>query len=128
MCFRILINVILSWIFLVNFSILDANADELMAAKKVVYDKGGRRDPFIPLHVSGHGDIQGLYGVQSVEDIELGGVVVDAVSGSMVIANGVVLKEGETRDNVKVVEVREDGVMFLINEIEQFKPFEVESL
>lgn len=93
------------------------------ATKEVQYDPKGRRDPFVPLIGVKPGLISGLFGVESVDDIRLEGLVFDPVSGSVAIANGVVLREKEIQDQVEVVQIREDGVMFRIKGELGFKPW-----
>lgn len=110
------------WIFLAQFSIVSANTQPVPTPEVVKYTQQDQRDPFQPLMTGKKGDFAGLFGVESVDDIALGGIVIDP-SGSLVLANGVVLQEGEITGHIKVVEVREDGVVFSINEIVQFKPF-----
>jgi len=91
------------------------------------YEGQDTRDPFVPL-VGGAGGIkQGLYGVEDIDDITLEGVVYDPDSGSVVIANGMVLKEGAEVEQVKVLKIRESGVEFEIHGMMQFKPFDEKS-
>ncbi len=93
------------------------------AAKEVQYDAKGKRDPFVPLMGVKPGLVSGLFGVESVDDIRLEGLVFDPVSGSVAIANGVVLREKEIQEQVEVIEIREDGVMFRIKGEPAFKPW-----
>ena len=124
---KIVINSIFFWIFLTNLSnMLPMTIARAEMAKEVKYDAKGKRDPFVPL-VYKLTEVSGLIGVTSVDDIRLEGVVVDVKNGSIAVANGVVLKEGETRDGVKVLQIKEDGVSFDIKGNVQFKPFSPES-
>ena len=125
---RHLLLFIFVWIIITNFSIVSAAVNTAEVAQEVTYESQGKRDPFVPLMGGRAGAMVGLDGVQGIEDIQLGGIILDSEAGSLVLANGVVLKEGEVKDHIKVVEVRHDGVMFSINEIHQFKPFDAEVL
>ena len=92
-----------------------------------MYDAKKKRDPFAPLISGSRVEVSGLFGVESIADIRLEGLVFDPITGSIVVANGVVLGEGETRDGVKVVEIKKDGVFFLIKEQVEFKPWGIET-
>lgn len=101
------------------------------ANEQVAYDAKGKRDPFVPL-ASAHKRVttevlSGLTGVQSIEEIVLEGVVYDPEKGSMVVANGSVLTEGEKEGDVRVVQIKQDGVVFEILGKTEFKPFSPES-
>ncbi len=108
------------WILLVSFDMIFLVPSAL--ADKAGYDPGGRRDPFVPLVTLTTKESTGLMGVESLEDLHLEGVVFDPKNGSMVVANNVVLKEGETNGPVKVLKIKADGAYFSINGIEGFKP------
>lgn len=98
-------------------------------AEVVVYESG-ERDPFVSLLVAkreGGAAFDGFEFVEGIEDIRLEGVVVDPRKGSYVVANGDVLAEGETRNFVRIAEIREDGVVFEINGKKYFKPFPAET-
>ncbi len=91
------------------------------------YDVGSKRDPFVPLVTGVREVTQGLYGVETVDDLTLEGVVIDPANGSVAIVNGEIVREGEVRDNLKVIKIQSDGVLFEINEIQQFKALSNES-
>lgn len=121
-------NSIFLWIPLVSFSILTPCIVYGLepAPGRVAYDSKGRRDPFEPL-VSDEAprSIDGLKGVQTVDDLKVQGVVVDRDRGSYVVVNGVVLAEGAEEDGVKAVRIEEGGALFQIRGREQFKKFSV---
>lgn len=125
---RKVINFIFFWIFLTNVCILCSLTYVAHASDKVVYNSHERRDPFKPL-LRGKKIItvvSGLYGVESVDQIRLEGLVYDPQRGSLVIANDTVLGEGESEADVKVLEIKEDGVVFEILGKIEFKPFSPE--
>jgi hypothetical protein len=87
------------------------------------YDASGKRDPFVPLVTGDREAVRGLYGVETLDDLTIEGIVFDAAHGSIAIVNGEIVREGETRANLKIVKIQSNGVLFEINEIEQFKSF-----
>ena len=87
------------------------------------YDNSGKRDPFVPLVTGEKTTVRGLYGVESAEDLTIEGIVIDPVNGSVAVVNGEIVQEKEVRDNLKVLKIQPDGVLFEINEIQEFKPF-----
>ncbi len=108
------------WIFISAFGIICSGLD-LSAGEKVAYDAHGRRDPFVPLVTLSSKASTGLAGVESVEDVAVEGLVYDPKHGSVAVVNGSVMKEGEELGNVKVLEIKADGVWFLLNGMRVFK-------
>jgi hypothetical protein len=102
------------WMNLSIFSIVSAGE---------VYSGQGKRDPFVPLVTGDRAVTRGMYGVETLDDLVLEGVVIDAAHGSVAIVNGEIVHEGDVRDNIKVVKIQSNGVLFEINELQQFKPF-----
>lgn len=123
---NIKISIIIFLLIIVSgFSTLYAEEKSSLTAS-IQYEPQKKRDPFIPLATGQSGSVTGLFGVESVDDITLEGVVFDPNGASIVIANGVVLKQGESQGDVKVAEVTQKGVTFIIHETRQFKPFSKE--
>ena len=91
-------------------------------AAEPVYDSHGKRDPFVPLVTSTSREPSGLLGVEQLEDVLLEGVVYDKKNGSVAVLNGFVLKEGEEMGNVKVLQIKPEGVLLSLNGSEGFKP------
>ncbi len=91
-------------------------------AEEVNYDSGGRRDPFISLASTSSGMLSGLAGVTQISQIEIEGLVYDPPNGSLLIANGVFLKQGQTEAKVKLLKVTPVGAHFLVNDLEGYKP------
>ncbi len=103
--------------FAIIFSISPA-----WAAPEDLYDAHGKRDPFVPLVTQTSRQIaSGLIGVENIDEIKIEGIVFDPKNGSMVIANGCLMKEGEEQGAVKVLKIAKDGVDFSVNGIEGFK-------
>ena len=110
------------WILTLGFGMIFLISDAVADAPRASYDAHGKRDPFIPLITRGSSAGTGLLGVESIEDIVVEGIVYDPRKGSIVIANGAVLKEGQKQGFVRVVEVRPKGAVFSIHGIEAYKP------
>jgi hypothetical protein len=119
-------RVVITLTGLLIFNILCVGLNAVVAQDNIAYESGGNRDPFVPLISGNKAGVQGLFGVESADDLNLEGVIFDPDQGSLIIVNGVVLKEGESQENVKVLKVEKNGVSFEINELEVFKPFEVQ--
>ncbi len=118
---KIVNNLILFWKFVSIFSILVLVG--MNAKAEVVYDDKGRRDPLRPLVSDKVDAVNGLSGVQSIDDIILEGYANDTNNRPMIIANGLVLYEGTQESHVKVQKITEQGVTFIINEKSYFKTF-----
>ncbi len=96
------------------------------ASDPPLYEARGHRDPFVQLVSVNSTQAAGLIGIDNVAEVTVEGVVYDPGKGSIVIANGLVLKEGEGLGSVKVVKIKPDGVVFSVNGIESFKPMHKE--
>jgi hypothetical protein len=110
---KILTAVTFLWINLSIFSIV---------AWSGVTEGTGKRDPFVPLISEEKKVIAGLVGIETLDDLNVEGIVPDA-AGSIAIVNGEIVRAGEVYDNLKILKIQSNGVLFEINEIEQFKPF-----
>lgn len=111
---RIFTIPIFLWMNLTIFSIVSPSE---------AYESAGRRDPFVPLVTGEKEAVRGLYGVETADDLTVEGIVFDSANGSVAIVNGEIVREGEVHDNLKILRIQPNGVLFEINEIEQFKPF-----
>ena len=89
-----------------------------------LYHAQGKRDPFIPLLATSLRLSTGaLLGVETVEDIQIEGIVMDAdPRQSVVVVNGSMMRTGEEIGSVKVLAIRPEGVQFSVNGMEAFKP------
>jgi len=79
------------------------------------YDSKGKRDPFMPLISEGGVQISDVYGVSSIKDIRVEGIVWDDRGGSVAIINGEIVKEGKDIGVLKLLKIEKDGVIFDIN-------------
>lgn len=111
------------WILLAAFGII-MPCQRGFAEEAVSYDSQTKRDPFVPLvSLNTKRSVGGLLGVESIEDIRVEGIALDADPGaSVVVVNGSVLKAGDEVGGVKVISVRADGAEFSVNGIQGFKP------
>ncbi|MFT5207958.1 MAG: hypothetical protein ACI9CF_001722 [Candidatus Omnitrophota bacterium] len=112
---------ILLWKFMSIFSILILIG--INAGAEIVYDDKGLRDPLLPLISDEVNVVSGLSGVQTIDDIILEGYANDTNNKPMIIANGMVLYEGDQEKRVKVQQITERGVTFIINDKSYFKTF-----
>lgn len=109
------------WIFCISFDMISLTF--AAAENTALYQAKGRRDPFVQLVSAGTAQRNGsLLAVEMPEDLVVEGIACDGQQGCIVIANGTVLREGESAGNVKAVKVRADGALFTVSEVEVFKP------
>lgn len=90
------------------------------------YEEGGRRDPFDSLERPkvAQASLSGLSGVRTVDDLNIEGIVLDPPGGSFVMVNGVILRQGETQEGVKALQIQPTGVTFEIQGSVAFKPYD----
>lgn len=86
----------------------------LTAADPIVYDGGGRRDPFISLL-----DKEGLQGAKAKGDFHIEGIIYDPTSGSMVLVNGDFYKQGQQVGEATIMSILKDRVVLLQNDEEK---------
>ena len=110
------------WILFLAFGMILPINRGAAAEEQTLYDPHGKRDPFAPLVTTTLKQSPGVLSVETLDDVGIEGVVFDPKKGSVVIINGSILKEGEEMGNLKVVQVRSDGVLLAVNDIESFKP------
>jgi len=79
------------------------------------YDAKASRDPFVPLVSQGGGYISDAYGISSIKDIRLEGIVWDEAKGSIAIINGEIVTEGQEIGVAKVLKIENDAVIFDID-------------
>ena len=77
-------------------------------AEEIRYDRGDRRDPFIPL--VGPGGVVNVSKLGS-KDISIEGIVYDPNGGSMVLINGEFYKEGDSVKGANVISIFHDHVI-----------------
>ena len=110
------------WILLFGFGII--LLEPAFADTGKLYQAQNKRDPFVPLaSLTMKAATSGLVGVESIEDIQIEGVVMDAdPRKSIVVVNGSVLRSGDEVGSVKVLEIGPEGARFSVNGSEGYKP------
>ncbi|MBU4343065.1 MAG: general secretion pathway protein GspB [Candidatus Omnitrophica bacterium] len=76
------------------------------------YDSKGNRDPFVPLISESGAYVSDAYAITGIKDVRLEGIVWDAARGSVAIINGEIVEEGQEIGSVKVIEIKDDSVIF----------------
>ena len=109
------------WILFSAFGMIFPSA-KVVAAESDLYNPQGKRDPFVPLVSLTMRETSGLVGIENIDDVTVEGVVFDEKKGSIAVINGSILKEGEEFGSLKVLRIKPDGVLFLLNGNETFKP------
>lgn len=87
-------------------------AGHLFAEEVFKYDSEGQRDPFVPLVSKGGMYVSDAYGISSIKDVRLEGIVWDEPGGSIAIINGEIVKEGQEIGVLKVLKIERDAVVF----------------
>jgi len=83
-----------------------------LAEEGFQYDAKGKRDPFSPIVSAKGGFSSDVYGVSSIKDIRLEGIVWDGSANSLVVINGEIFKKEEKIGSVKILEIEEKFVVF----------------
>jgi len=87
----------------------------LAYAQGFIYDDKGNRDPFIPLVGPGAPvKEKGALDITSISDVRLEGIIYDERGGSLVMMNGIIVKEGEEIGAAKIESVGPKKVIFEI--------------
>ena len=109
------------WILGLTFGMIFPGT--VAAEEKKLYNVKGKRDPFVQLvGVSSKASTGGLLGVETIEEILVEGIVIDAnPKSSVVIVNGSVMKEGQEVGNVKLLKIESQGATFSVNGIEGYR-------
>ncbi len=94
------------WEVFVFLSLMGLFLPRLTAADPVVYESGGRRDPFVPLIGPG-----GLKPEKGSEDLEVQGIIFDEKSESLVLINGDFYKAGQRVGSAVVISIFKDRVI-----------------
>lgn len=112
-----IISVVFIFIFSPTLTGQDAGAEA-----PFIYKSGGRKDPFVPL-VTKDGKLMVTYGViSSIDDVVLEGIIYDPKAESIVVLNGLILKENDQIGSVRVERIEEDRVILIYqNEKYTFK-------
>ncbi len=78
----------------------------LTAADPIVYESGGRRDPFIPLVGPG-----GIKTEKGANNLDVQGIIFDEKSESLVLINGDFYKPGQRIGTATVISILKDRVV-----------------
>ncbi len=89
-----------------------------LSAAEIVYDSGGRRDPFIPL-VSAEGGLASAGDKKPSGDYHVEGIVFDPKEGSFALINGKFYKKGDQVDRAQLVSIFRDRVILNVNSEEK---------
>ncbi|MBU1061701.1 MAG: general secretion pathway protein GspB, partial [Candidatus Omnitrophica bacterium] len=76
------------------------------------YDSGRKRDPFVPLVSKDGIYVSDAYGIKSIKDIRLEGIVWEVEKPSIAIINGEIVGEGAEIGVIKVLKIERDSVVF----------------
>ena len=86
-----------------------------LLAEEFRYDRGTRKDPFVPLVGPG-----GLVKSEiQTSDLNIEGIIFDPKKGSMVLINGEFYKEGDRVKSANVVSIFKDRVILVQNDKEK---------
>lgn len=88
---------------------------QILAEEGFRYDPEGQRDPFVPLISEGGAYVSDAYGISSIKDVRLEGIVWDEDKGSIAVINGEIVREGQQIGAVKVLKIKKDAVTFDVN-------------
>lgn len=78
-------------------------------AQEIPYERGERRDPFIPL-ISADGSMQVM--ITGTGGLEIEGIIYDPGSESLVLVNGEFYRIGDVVQEASVVSIYKDKVIF----------------
>lgn len=84
----------------------------IFAEEEFIYNAKQKRDPFVPLVGEGGTYASDAYGVNSIEDIRLEGIVWEEGKASLAVVNGEIFREDEQIGVVKVLKIEKDAVIF----------------
>ncbi|HNX91151.1 MAG TPA: hypothetical protein PKY78_07135 [Candidatus Omnitrophota bacterium] len=86
-------------------------------ADAAVYNSQGKRDPLVPLvGAAAQGVIEGLAGVNSIENVKLQGIVTGATGEKAAVINGEIMYEGGRMGNLSVESIGENEVVVKFND------------
>lgn len=87
----------------------------IAAAEAIQYQRGDRRDPFIPLIGPGIAVAK----TQKKMDLNIEGIIIDKSQGSMALINGQFYKEGDTVEDMNIISIFVDRVILSQNDEEK---------
>jgi len=104
--------------FIAIIFILLLLTNQSAAEETFTYNSEGNRDPFIPLITENIKFGSGLVGVETADDLNLEGIVWDPEGESVAILNGMILKEHEQINNVRITKIESTKITLTINDAE----------
>jgi len=99
---------VILWFFCILFTIL---CSLNFAQEPYVYESAGRRDPFMPL-LTPDGRLLQIETRAPSGELRLEGIIFDKGGASLAIINGAVVAEGEPIDDIKVIKIMENKIIF----------------
>lgn len=101
---------------IVSFALL-CMAFSCFAQNAAEYKSFGRRDPFVPLvGTSREGAAGDTWGILTIDDVVLQGIVVSPDGARSVVINGEIMKEGDKKERLFVESITENTVTIVIEE------------
>jgi len=76
-----------------------------------IYDSYGNRDPFMPLITKDGRPITTYAKIGSINDVVIEGILYDPQSGSVVIINDIILKQGDSISGIMVKKIEKNSVV-----------------
>ena len=89
-----------------------ASAQDEPSATVPVYEKGNKKNPFIPI-ITNDGQLLNIEDEDKEVSFVLEGIIYDKDGNSMAIINGQILGKNDTILDIKIVEVRKDSVVYV---------------
>lgn len=84
----------------------------IIADKAPKYEKGRKRNPFIP-YVTNDGQLTNIKDEEKDFSLNLEGIIYDKKGESIAIINSEILKENDTIAGIKLLEIRKDSVVYV---------------
>lgn len=100
--------ILLLFLLMSSFAVADIIAKDNVPK----YEKGRRRNPFIPI-VTNDGQLINIEDEDKKVCFNLEGIIYDKQGQSMAIINGQILRKNDTILDAKIVEVRKDSVVYV---------------
>lgn len=100
---------IVLFVFCVTFSL---NAQEVSQSGAPKYEKGNKKNPFIPV-ITNDGQLINIEDENKEIQFNLEGIIFDKEGKSIAIINGQILGKNDTILDAKIVEIRKDGVVYV---------------
>jgi ribosomal protein S4E len=97
------------------FLALPAAAQDKPKTAMPTYEKGNKKNPFIPI-ITNDGQLLNIEEENKEVNFVLEGIIYDKEGNSMAIINGQILGKNDTILDAKIVEVRKDSVVYVKDE------------